>query len=67
MEFIMDTVSRFRAMAAFCLQQSKMEGEDRKFWLKEADDWSARLGKLPANGVRRIATGKVPRERAPDR
>ncbi len=39
----MDDVTRYRALAAFCRQRAKMDGEDEQFWLAEADGWAARL------------------------
>ena len=39
----LDTISRFRAMAAFCNQRSKMQGEDEQLWRREANDWSMLL------------------------
>jgi hypothetical protein len=38
----METVQHYRAMEAFCRQRAKMDGEDERFWLAEAD----RLAKL---------------------
>jgi hypothetical protein len=32
----METKQYFRAMSAFCVQRSKMEGENELFWLTEA-------------------------------
>ncbi len=42
----METVQHYRAMEAFCRQRAKMDGEDERFWLAEAE----RLAKLIANG-----------------
>jgi hypothetical protein len=44
----MDTVQHYRAMEAFCRQRAKMDGEDERFWLAEAE----RLAKLIATGHR---------------
>ncbi len=38
-----DKVTHYRAMAAFCSQRAKMEGENEDFWLTEADSWAKRL------------------------
>ncbi|MFZ2158320.1 MAG: hypothetical protein WAV72_19680 [Bradyrhizobium sp.] len=38
-----DKVTHCRAMAAFCRQRAKMEGENEDFWLTEADSWATRL------------------------
>jgi hypothetical protein len=35
----MDDVTHARAMEAFCRQRARMEGEDERFWLAEADAW----------------------------
>jgi hypothetical protein len=42
----METVQHYRAMEAFCRQRAKMDGEDERFWLAEAE----RLAKLIAAG-----------------
>ena len=55
----MDTISRLRAMAAFCTQRSKMEGEDTQFWLNEANDRSTRLSNHSGNKTKRIASRKT--------
>ena len=41
----MEALQHFNAMEAFCRQRAKMDGEDERFWLTEAD----RLAKLVAN------------------
>jgi hypothetical protein len=33
----METIQHYKAMAAFCRQRSKMDGEDELFWLSEAE------------------------------
>ncbi len=38
----MEDVTHARAMAAFCRQRARMEGEDERFWLAEADAWRMR-------------------------
>jgi hypothetical protein len=38
-----DKVTHCRAMAAFCRQRARMEGENEDFWLTEADSWATRL------------------------
>ncbi len=40
---MMDDLTRYRAMAAFCRQRARMDGESEQFWLAEADDWARRL------------------------
>jgi hypothetical protein len=32
-----------KAMVAFCRQHAKMQGEDERFWLDEAQTWADRL------------------------
>jgi hypothetical protein len=32
-----------KAMVAFCRQHSKMQGENERFWLDEAQTWAERL------------------------
>lgn len=44
----MQPLQRYRAMEAFCRQRSKMEGEDERFWLTEAEV----LAKLATNAYR---------------
>jgi hypothetical protein len=39
----MDSTLYYRAMEAFCRQRAKMDGENDKFWLAEAEV-SAKLG-----------------------
>ncbi len=39
----MDDVTLFRALAAFCRQRARMDGENEQFWLAEADAWARRL------------------------
>ncbi len=53
----MDDVTRYRALAAFCRQRAKMDGENEQFWLAEADDWATRLSGEPVD-ARKDATGK---------
>ena len=49
----METIQHHRAMAAFCRQRSKMEGENELFWLTEAEI----LRKLVTNAQRmRVVT-----------
>lgn len=36
----MEPSLHYRAMEAFCRQRSKMDGEDERFWLVEADLWN---------------------------
>lgn len=45
----METVQHNRAMAAFCRQRAKMDGEDELFWLSEAEI----LERLAINAHRR--------------
>jgi hypothetical protein len=33
----------YKAMVAFCRQHSKMQGENERFWLDEAQTWTERL------------------------
>jgi hypothetical protein len=33
----MEALQHFSAMEAFCRQRAKMDGEDHRFWLTEAD------------------------------
>ncbi len=40
---LMDDVTLFRALAAFCRQRARMDGENEQFWLAEADAWARRL------------------------
>jgi len=35
----MDLITRCRAMAAFCRQRAKFEGENDAFWITEAEEW----------------------------
>jgi hypothetical protein len=39
LEARMEPLQRYRAMAAFCRQRAKMDGEDARFWLGEAESW----------------------------
>ena len=39
---MMDDLTHYRAMAAFCRQRARMDGESEQFWLAEADDWARR-------------------------
>lgn len=36
----MEALQHYRAMEAFCRQHAKIEGEDPKFWLTEAELWA---------------------------
>ena len=36
----MEPALHYRAMAAFCRQRSKMDGEDDRFWLAEAETFA---------------------------
>jgi hypothetical protein len=44
----MEPTLHFRAMAAFCRQRAKMDGEDDRFWLAEAET----LAELAVNADR---------------
>ena len=46
---LMEAKQYFVAMAAFCVQRSKMQGENELFWLAEAD----LLKRLAINAERR--------------
>jgi hypothetical protein len=35
--------SFYKAMVAFCRQHAKMQGENERFWLDEAQTWTERL------------------------
>jgi hypothetical protein len=37
------SASFYKAMVAFCRQHSKMQGENERFWLDEAQTWTERL------------------------
>ncbi len=54
----MDDVTHYRAMAAFCRQRARMDGENEQFWLAEADDWTRRLPGECADARPEDPTGK---------
>ena len=58
----METKQYFRAMSAFCVQCSKMEGESELFWLTEAE----LLARLAVNAERQwiLATRQTKKELA---
>ena len=58
----METKQYFRAMSAFCVQRSKMEGESELFWLTEAE----LLARLAVNAERQriLATRQTKKELA---
>jgi hypothetical protein len=35
--------SFYKAMVAFCRQHAKLQGENERFWLDEAQTWTERL------------------------
>jgi hypothetical protein len=37
------SVAFYKAMMAFCRQHAKMQGENERFWLDEAQTWAERL------------------------
>lgn len=48
-----DDVIRYRAMAAFCRQRAKMEGENEEFWLREAENWVTRLSSVSVDPLQK--------------
>jgi hypothetical protein len=55
----METRQYYHATAAFCRQRAKMEGEDERFWLAEAEI----LAKLATNAHRINVLRSTPQEK----
>jgi hypothetical protein len=56
----MEPLHRYRAMEAFCRQRAKMEGEDARFWLAEAEIWNRRVGNLRSGPTHQTPTTPCP-------
>ena len=55
----MEALQHYRAMEAFCRQHARMDGEDPKFWLTEAELWARR-----ARSMRLVAPVRAGAKRA---
>jgi hypothetical protein len=47
----MDQQTRCRAMIAMCRQHARMAGENKGFWMSEAERWQFLLDNLETNNV----------------
>jgi hypothetical protein len=36
----MDAQKRFKALEMMCRERARVAGEDKKYWLDEADEWA---------------------------